>query len=577
MSTDTKKPEETKTEEINQKSPTAEPNPPQTKEVAKAPEQEMKAAFTPPKKKSKLLKVGKYVVVFAAIGMMGSHFLETKLIEVNQQFISQAYLTGEVVKRDIVLSVSSTGTVKPVDSANVTGAMTGDIISAPFEEGGQVQEGQILYQFDTTAAQNNIQQAQINLERSVMTYDQAVEAITPLATSAGYVQEVFVELGETVSVGTPIASFSKTADIKVKIPFQSTLAESFYVGQVGYLTVGTTSEQVQGTISDISVFEDVGVGNVLTRNVEFTVKNQGAVKGNTISQAYVNSGGGVVHSAGSGIFEEVLTHNVTATSSGEIHSLLVKEGDYVSNGSAVARIGGTAVDSSIDNARLSVESSQLSLESAQDTLSSYVVTAPISGTVIEKNFKAGDTLDSSGLSAAGGNLAVIYDMSHLTFEMSIHELDINKIELGQKVLITADAVEGGLFSGYVDKINVSGVTAGGMTSYPITVVLEEAEGLKPGMNVSAEVIMESEEAVMSLPIEAVARGESGSYVTVCREGAVNPQGQVVNPDLTEKVYVELGINDSSYIQVLSGLDEGAIVLWENEVVDMFAMKGGPAR
>ena len=81
--------------------------------------------------------------------------------------------------------------------------------------------------------------------------------------------------------------------------------------------------------------------------------------------------------------------------------------------------------------------------------------------MIEKNFKAGDKVDG----ASSGTLAVIYDLSYLELEMAVDELDIGKVEVGQEVRITADALEGMTFKGYVDKININGTTANGRTTY----------------------------------------------------------------------------------------------------------------
>lgn len=63
----------------------------------------------------------------------------------------------------------------------------------------------------------------------------------------------------------------------------------------------------------------------------------------------------------------------------------------------------------------------------------YNIKSPIAGTVIEKNFKAGDKVDG----ASSGTLAVIYDLSYLELEMAVDELDIGKVEVGQEVRITA--------------------------------------------------------------------------------------------------------------------------------------------
>mgnify|MGYP000408802680 CR=1 FL=1 len=108
-------------------------------------------------------------------------------------------------------------------------------------------------------------------------------------------------------------------------------------------------------------------------------------------------------------------------------------------------------------------------------------------------------------------------LSTLTFEMKVNELDINNIQVGQEVEITADALEGMTFKGYVDKININGTTTSGHTSYPVTVKVEGSpRGALPRMNVSAKIIVEEVGSVLALPVEAVERGNT---VLVAKEAA----------------------------------------------------------
>src|SRR5699024_3111841 len=101
--------------------------------------------------------------------------------------------------------------------------------------------------------------------------------------------------------------------------------------------------------------------------------------------------------------------------SGEVLSLSVSAGDRVAAGDVLAQLGGTAADNALADAAMAVESAQLSLRRAQEALEDYTITSPISGTVIEKNFKAGDKMD--GMEA--GALAVIYDLSALELELRV--------------------------------------------------------------------------------------------------------------------------------------------------------------
>ena len=259
---------------------------------------------------------------------------------------------------------------------------------------------------------------------------------------------------------------------------------------------------------------------------------------------------------------------------GEVVSLNVSAGIRVSAGQVLATLGGSSAQTSLENASISLQNAQLSLQNAQDALDNYTITAPISGTVIEKNFKAGDTIDNNSLTAAGGTLAVLYDMSTLTFEMKIDEKDINKVQVGQEVTITADAVEGVTFSGVVDTVNINGTTVSGQTNYPVTVVINDPQDLKPGMNVSADIIVERAGTVLCVPVDAVNRGSDKPTVQVAQEGALDENGNVVDPSKLETREVTLGRNDNDNIEITSGLSEGEIVVWVNEVSNPFAAMMG---
>ena len=216
----------------------------------------------------------------------------------------------------------------------------------------------------------------------------------------------------------------------------------------------------------------------------------------------------------------------------------------------------------MENARLNLESAQLSAGSAAENLDSYTIKSPISGTVIEKTFKAGDKVDG----VSSGTLAVIYDLSHLKMEMNVSELDIGKVEVGQTVEITCSAVPGETFTGVVDRVSINGTTTDGFTNYPVTIVLQDYGDLKPGMNVSASIIGETVKDAVSVPVAAVSRGNT---VQVALPGALAEDGvTIADPSKVEERTVTLGINDENYIEITSGLEAGETVLMESQVGTM---------
>ena len=182
-------------------------------------------------------------------------------------------------------------------------------------------------------------------------------------------------------------------------------------------------------------------------------------------------------------------------------AIRAQEGSRVSKDQILVTLGGDTLENSIQTAQDSLRNAEISMDSTQNQLDNYTITSPIAGTVVDKQYKAGDTVES------GKTLCTIYDLSYLEMTMDIDELDIDKVAVGQAVQITADAAEGQTYAGVITKVSVLGTTSGGVTSYPATVRIDETEGLRPGMNVDAEIVLEQAEDVLAVPVEAVSRGD----------------------------------------------------------------------
>lgn len=540
---------------------------PEVPVIADAPEQDSTPTWKAPKKKRRWPKVVIAVLLVLAALFF---FVIRPMLGAGKELLAGAYLTSTAQMQEMTVSVSSTGTIQPIDSYNVSGMVTGEVLEAPFEVGDQVEKGDILYRIDPGSAETALQQAQLSVQQAQLNYDSIVDGLNPKASGAGVVQKLHVKKGDLVSAGSPIADISDTSTMTLTVPFQSADAQRIAVGSSAQVTLAGTLETLTGTVESVANADLVGNGGALVRQVKIRVQNPGALTTSTTATAKV----GNIACAGSGTFEANLTQTVVATGSGEVVSLNVSAGSRVSAGQVLATLGGSSAQTSLENASISLQNAQLSLQNAQDALDNYTITAPISGTVIEKNFKAGDTIDNNSLTAAGGTLAVLYDMSTLTFEMKIDEKDINKVQVGQEVTITADAVEGVTFSGVVDTVNINGTTVSGQTNYPVTVVINDPQDLKPGMNVSADIIVERAGTVLCVPVDAVNRGSDKPTVQVAQEGALDENGNVVDPSKLETREVTLGRNDNDNIEITSGLSEGEIVVWVNEVSNPFAAMMG---
>lgn len=514
-----------------------------------------------PRKKKKWIKRAIILAVLAAVVI----FLFRSCMSAGTALLSGAYLPSTVSTQDLLVSVSGTGAIEPIRSYRVTTLVRGEVLEAPFEEGGTVQEGDLLFRIDSTDVETAIQQAQLSLESARLNYQQLLKNqednlknATVKATATGVITELYVEEGDILSAGSPIADILDRENMKLVVPFHAADAAGFYLGQAASVTVDGTLETISGTIDSIAATDSVGAGGTLVREVTILVRNPGALTDTSQGTAAVGS----ASSAASGTFEYGESKQVVAKTSGELTNLTVREGDRVTKDQVMGAFDTTDMDTQIENAAIQVQNAELTLKNAQDSLEDYAITSTIDGTVIEKNYDVGDTLDTSNANTTGiAYPAVIYDMSALTFDVSINELDINKIQVGQKVEITADALDGQSFTGTVDKVNINGTTTNGTTNYPVTVLVDGTpEELKPGMNVSAKIIVEDVGSVLCVPVEAVSRGQNGaSMVTVAGPGALDEQGNVIDPTKLEQREVTVGRNDSTHIEILSGLEEGETV------------------
>lgn len=225
----------------------------------------------------------------------------------------------------------------------------------------------------------------------------------------------------------------------------------------------------------------------------------------------------------------------------------------------------------LDKAEESVESAQNKLDSTQDSYDNYTIKAPISGQVITKNFKVGDNITKNSSSTTV--LATIYDLSSLTFEMSIDELDIKKVKVGQKVEVSADAFEGQTFSGTVTNVSLESTYSNGVSTYPVTVTLDDMGDLLPGMNVDGVITLEEANDVLAIPADALMRG---NQVYVKDDTVTEQQGPV--PAGFRAVKVETGLTSDTFVEIKSGLSEGDVVYVaessKNSSSVMMMMDGG---
>lgn len=517
----------------------------------------------------------KWLLLLAAVVAVGAVVVLIQGRANGQQETAAVYTEAAAERRSITKSLTSSGTLEPADSYVVSTLVSGEILSDTFEEGDLVEKDQLLYTLDSfdadtsqTQAQNSLTQAQNSLTQAEKNYDQTMKSKYPRADMSGTVEEVYVQNGDTVSAGTQILKIVGDKNLIIDFLFSYAAPEDFSVGQTATIYVDGFVDTITGTVVAVSkstattgATESNGSQTTNGRQVvtvRVKAENPGLITAGYTASAVI----GNYTSYGNSTVNVGATSIITASVSGKVEGLNFLPGDPISDGQQICTITGDTVDNQVDNAQNSIDSAQISLNNAQTNLQNaqkklddYSVTAPISGTVVTKTAKAGDKIEGGST----GTLCTIYDLSYLEMTMAIDELDIGQVAVGQSVRITADAVPDQTYSGTVTKVSVAGTTSGGITTYPVTVRIDETDGLRPGMNVDAEIVIESRDNVLAVPSGAVNRGDT-VLVTADSPSATNaldreaPEGYVY-------VQIGTGVDDDSYVEITSGLQEGDTVAY----------------
>ncbi|MCX5751647.1 MAG: efflux RND transporter periplasmic adaptor subunit [Candidatus Saganbacteria bacterium] len=252
--------------------------------------------------------------------------------------------------------------------------------------------------------------------------------------------------------------------------------------------------------------------------------------------------------------------DLVSKAGGRIEQVMVKEGDYVTVGQIVVKMDGFGqAERDYERMRILFSqnfSTQQQLEGALQTLQSLSVFATISGTVTKVY-----SLDGEG-ATPGMPVVTIVDNSHPWIEFQIDEVDIGKVKKGDKVKIISDAYPDEVFWGKLNWFSAKAElkqVAGRVRMDEEDLVFrskaeitEGKEKLKDGMSVYGDVVIDQKAGALVVPREAIVVRDSNYYVFVVGK----------NKRVKEKK-IEIGIKNTTAVEILSGVEEGEDVVASN--------------
>lgn len=456
-----------------------------------------------------------------------------------------SYRTVAIERGNIISSLSGSGAITAVESRKEIAKVSSTVEEIYFEEGDVVNEGDAIIKLDSEAYEMNLKSQQSSVKQaeiSKQNLNRQIENMKIRANANGTIKNLRIDEGSYVTNFFHVCDVDSTNRYEIVMKFLASAEERVSIGNKAEILLVDSYAYIPGYVSYVgtskSNLESGGVVIDITIAVD---SNEYSLDGLRGKASIIANDGGKITSSETGTFKRKVASQVLANASGEVLKLYVKEGQYVKAGDMIAELKNEDLIANLQATNVSIQNAYDQLSYAKDKLEDYTITAPISGTITAQTIKVGD------LVAAGTLLTTVSNTNEFEFKIPIDELDISKISMDNKVLVTIDAIpntEETPIVGRISKIPLEGITVGGVTDYYITIAIPAIDRLRISMNASAEIILAERTDVLMLPVEAIQKKDGKTFVEVIRNA------------VAEKVEITTGISNSGYAEIISGLSEG---------------------
>ena len=235
-----------------------------------------------------------------------------------------------------------------------------------------------------------------------------------------------------------------------------------------------------------------------------------------------------------------------------------------------------------ENAVHQSEQARFALARAQDDLAKTTIKTPIDGTITKLKSQLGERVLGTSFNM-GTEMMTVAQLDQMEARVDIGEIDIVLVQIGQHVRLEVDAFKDKKFTGTVTAI--ANATKGSSSSFgsssssssssqdapkfEVKIRIEDKEGFRPGMSVTAEIETRSRKDVLSVPIQSVTTRLALAPPKPQSEPRKGKPAEPVKPqevvfildgDKVKSVPVKTGISDSDHYEILSGLSEGQQVV-----------------
>lgn len=482
------------------------------------------------------------------------------------------YVTGTVQKTTIVKSIDGTGQVSQLNKLDIKATSAGTITSLPVKQGQMVKKGQVIAVIDQRSNYVSLAQAKASLANAQANYKKLLAGAT---SEDIQIAEAAVSAAQT-SLDNAKRSYDtvvKQQELAVKNARTALLNSTpSALASVNNLTTATVT--IGGAYSgtddgeyDIKLYNGgdgihyiVSGLDVFDRPVTPGIVQPLGKQGLTI--LFSTTGALVPGSTWTISLPNTQASNYL-TNSNSYQGALLSQTQAINNAQAAISSAQSSLDQqkaqlalkiaaaapedvSISAAQVQIAEAQVL--SAEAAISNNILTAPFDGEIASVPLQKGEQ--------ASGIIATIITNQKIA-TLSLNEVDVAKIKIGNKATLSFDAIDGLTITGEVADIDTIGTVTQGVVNYTVKIAFDTQDArVKPGMSANASIILEAKPDVLAVPASAIKTDNNGSYVQQL-DAAGKPQN----------IPVTTGLTTDTQAEIVSGLKEGDSVVTQTIKID----------
>nr|WP_312578596.1 HlyD family efflux transporter periplasmic adaptor subunit [Sedimentibacter sp.] len=458
-----------------------------------------------------------------------------------------------VSKDNINVSVTGSGSVNPTDKRVIKSEEDGTVNSIYVSEGDLIEKDQILISLKSDSSNDNQIQSKdikLNIERAQKQLNDLYASKGDLniyADESGVISNMKLEVGDQITANSTIGTISDTDNSYIEVYFTKDQFDKIKLDDPASVFMTKYFSTVTGVVSYKDSTPVQKGGGTFGYKVNVKIKNPGGYSVGDVAQVSITNSGGTYQGMYNGEIIEIKEESIISKIGGKVKTVKVENGEYINKGDIVATMESDDIELQIAEQQNIIEKNQSQLN---DLTEGDTVYSPMKGTVLQVDVSGEEVVDRNTV------LMTVADLENMEVVLDVDELDITKITLGQQAIITTDVFKDESFTGKVTKISMEGQTNNGVTTYKVTIHLDDRKSLMSGMNVDIEILSDERNNVIVVPIDAIHKLD-GEYMVTIKDKEGNKSD----------VKVELGLANKDNVEIVNGVEEGDVVVYDKIQVD----------